>query len=198
MKKRIKKTFLDILFEPEEDEIEIFPEEESVKKTKAFLRDTSEKTEMNAKDVLYRKSETSAFIDLDEKPPVVKEVVEQKKNNDYEFSNQISPMFGVLNTDEKKKVTKVEKVVNESYVNKPDDSHLEIITSPIYGYGPQDGNQVSENEVLDEQELHELLDEEEEEVEVPVEDDFADHVYVEYNDDDEDEINLFSSYGDDE
>ena len=43
MKKRIKKTFLDILFEPEEDEIEIFPDEESVKKTKAFLKDTSNK-----------------------------------------------------------------------------------------------------------------------------------------------------------
>ena len=196
MKKRIKKTFLDILFEPEEDEIEIFPDEESVKKTKAFLKDTSNKTEMNAKDVLYRKSETSAFIDLDEKP-VVKKEIEEKKNNEYEFSNQISPMFGVLSTDEKKKVTKVEKkVVNESYINKPDDSHLEIITSPIYGYGPQEDSKETAEEVLDEQELHELLDEEE--VETTVEDDFADHVYVEYNDDDEDEINLFSSYGDDE
>ena len=153
--KDIKKKFLDILFEPIDEEIEEVKTQEEVKKP------VKEESSIKAKDILYKKSENSAFIDLNDLNKT-SHVVE-KKDNDYEFASQISPIFGVLK-ENKKRPIKTEKQTNETIVNKPEDSHLETITSPIYGYGKQedlDGNRnMTAGLLADENELHDLLDEE--------------------------------------
>ncbi len=184
MKKDIKKKFIDILFEPEEDdEEEVYvkpkPEKAAVKK---------QETTVKAADILYRKPERSAFIDLSEQKPKKEEKKKEEIYGDYEFSSQISPIFGVIK--ENKPEFKSSVNANESFINKPDSSHLEIITSPIYGYGSREDAEKTEPDIgnaldaTDEDELHRLLDE-----------DFGydDHTY----DDIEktvDEINLFDSY----
>lgn len=207
MKNKIKKTFLDILFEPDDDEEEIFPEKEdetNLKQVEEDLKNDStnkEDGQLNARDVLYRKSGKSAFINLDETMEQEIQSVSTKqeiKNDEYEFSSQLSPIFGVVGTNDnnKKTVKKVDPEVSEHLINKPENSHLEIITSPIYGYGSkEDIEKGNDNQMIDEEELHELLDDNDDSA---VHDDFSDHVYVEYNDPDTDEINLFNSYGDDE
>ena len=134
----------------------------------------------SAKDFLYKKSEQSAFIDLD--PPKKNErKVISTPDGEYEFSSQISPIFGVIKENDYKVNTKSDP--DTKIVNKPDSSHLEIITSPIYGYAKQNDAQYNYNEYFEdtsEQELHELLD-----------DDFQDdHTYDDFADDEE--INLFN------
>ena len=155
--KDIKKKFLDILFEPIEDEPEEVVVEEEVKKP------IKEESSVKAKDILYKKSENSAFIDLNDLSKPI-QVEEERKENDYEFASQISPIFGVLK-ESKRRTIKTEKETNDAIVNKPEDSHLETITSPIYGYGKQediDGNRnMTAGLLADESELHDLLDEEE-------------------------------------
>ena len=69
MKNSIKKKFIDILFEPEDDEEQDLFVEETVKEIKK--KEIKEKREsepaVKAKDILYKKPEkTSAFINLDE------------------------------------------------------------------------------------------------------------------------------------
>lgn len=129
--KGIKKKFLDILFENDKDYI---PEkEEDEVKVRPAAKKKPENT-AKAKEVLYRKSKNSAFIDLDETISPVKQ--EKETRNEYELSSQISPIFGVV--DEKKKTAIVRQNIDETMTNKPEDSHLDIITSPIYGYGEQD------------------------------------------------------------
>ena len=55
--------------------------------------------------------------------------------------------------------------VDEALINKPDSSHLEIITSPIYGYGSRSDYEKDHPDLFetipasDEEELHRLLDE---------------------------------------
>ncbi len=181
MKKDIKKKFIDILFEPDEsdNEVELYDEPE---KPKAPIKkfDANQNASVNAKDFLYKKSEQSAFIDLD--PPKKNErKVISTPDGEYEFSSQISPIFGVIKENDYKVSTKSDP--DTKIVNKPDSSHLEIITSPIYGYAKQNDAQYNYNEYFEdtsEQELHELLD-----------DDFQDdHTYDDFADDEE--INLFN------
>ena len=85
--------------------------------------------------------------------------------------------------------------MNESLINRPDSSHLEIITSPIYGYGNREDFEKEHPDLFtdlssasEEEELHRLLDEDY---------GFDDHTYDDIDDDDE-EINLFNAYGEDE
>ena len=134
MKNSLKKKFLDILFEDDDTYgkkkvVVEEPENEPVVVKK------SNKDGVNAKDVLYQKPSSSAFIDLDEKPKN-QETLNERPKKDYEFTSQISPMFGVVG--ERKRSFKEVREKDDSITNKPENSHLEIITSPIYGYGPQD------------------------------------------------------------
>ncbi len=187
MKNDIKKKFIDILFEPDEDD-EVYekPVEEKKKPVK------KQENTVKAKDILYRKPEKSAFIDLNEKK---KKEDQQKKAEevygDYEFSSQISPIFGVIK--ENKPEFKSSVSANESLVNKPDSSHLEIITSPIYGYGTRDDyikDNLDFNHVLedtDEEELHRLLDDDL---------DFGSHTYDDFDEDEE--LNLFNDLEEEE
>ena len=179
MRSDIKKKFIDILFEPDENEseVEVYDEPKKPKKEKPV-------STVSAKDFLYKKSEQSAFIDLVEPKKNERKVIETP-NGEYEFSSQISPIFGVIKENDFKITKKMDP--DTKIVNKPDSSHLEIITSPIYGYAKQNEDIVNRyNEFYeepDEQELHELLDND------------NDHTYDDFTQDEE--INLFN-YGEDE
>ncbi|MBO4358711.1 MAG: hypothetical protein J5796_02805 [Erysipelotrichaceae bacterium] len=133
MKAGIKKKFLDILFEDYEDDE---AEEEKAVETPIFKDEEKPESPVNAREVLYRKKEGSAFIDLDEtvKPDVVSE--EEKIKKEYEMSSQLSPIFGVVGEKQRNIQPKME--VDDTQTNRPESSHLDIITSPIYGYGQQD------------------------------------------------------------
>ncbi|MBO4919373.1 MAG: hypothetical protein J5365_04375 [Erysipelotrichaceae bacterium] len=179
MKEEIKKKFIDILFESDDDE-EDDPSLASEEKPEKKKADSSVK----AADILYHKSEKSAFIDLDEQPKTIKS--ETRTGEPYEFSTQISPIFGVLKGGQEPE--EVKKDIDETQINKPEDSHLEIITSPIYGYASRESVQKEETEEepesdpYDEEELHRLLLSEDER-------------YSRYDDDD---LNLFEVFGDDD
>ena len=179
MKEEIKKRFIDILFEPEDedDDPSLLNEDRPEKK--------KEDSSLKAADILYHKPEKSAFIDLDEKPKTVK--AESRTGTSYEFSTQISPIFGILKGGEEPEENKNE--VDETQINKPEDSHLEIITSPIYGYASKETVLKDEKEeedvqtdAYDEEELHRLLLNEDER-------------YSRYEDDD---IDLYDVFGDDD
>ena len=205
MKSNIKKRFIDILFEPEDydEEEEIEVEEPVVERKTPVQQTVKEENPLKAKDILYRKSEKSAFIDLDIKKEVKSEKEERK--NDYEFSSQISPIFGVLRENDGTSSKKIISPVKEEMINKPDSSHLEIITSPIYGYGRGEDEVKAETPVesypnnnRDEEELHRLYDSERD----YGYDDYSDHTYDDFEqnvlDEDEDEdLNLFNSYRED-
>lgn len=155
--KDIKKKFLDILFEPTDDE----PEQVDEAVEEVEKKPIKEESSVKAKDILYRKSEGSAFIDLNDLSKPTSSLKEEKNEENYEFASQISPIFGVLK-ESKRRPVKLEKESNDSIVNKPEDSHLEIITSPIYGYGDQEdvtGNRnMTAGLLADESELHDLFD----------------------------------------
>ena len=162
--KDIKKRFLDILFETddEEDEEEVVAVAEPVREAEPVKK--KEETSFNAKDVLYRKSDQSAFINLEETIKTVKETGSSEEE-EYELSSQISPIFGLIRENKQTVRKPVETDQNETFVSKPDDSHLEIITSPIYGYGTKDHQDIKSLGIdngyaEDEEELHRLLDQE--------------------------------------
>ncbi len=185
MKNDIKKKFIDILFEPEEDEDEV-----GVVSGPEFRPVRKQDVPVTARDILYRRQEQSAFIDLNEGKKKGKEKEEEVP--EYEFSSQISPIFGVIK--ENKPDINPSVPANEVLINKPDSSHLEIVPSPVYGYGSRDDYEKDRfdiNEVLtqtDEEELHRLLD-----------DDYGydDHTYDDIDDADDDQIDLFSPFGED-
>jgi len=157
----IKKKFIDILFEDEDEESEALEIEKKVNKEKSF--ETKKESTINAKDILYRKPGASVFVNLDETPNNYNK--EEKESNDiYEMSSQISPIFGVIKESKPKNVT-YDKDIIDTQTNKPVDSHLDIITSPIYGYGSKedamannyDVKGIEEADATDE-ELHNLFD----------------------------------------
>lgn len=194
--KDIKKRFIDILFEPDDEE-----EEEVFEKPVKVEPSKKETTGISAKDILYRKPEQSAFINLEETISTVKNT-KSENSSDYEFSSQISPIFGVLK-DNSQNVVRNEVDTNESFINKPEDSHLDIITSPIYGYGTKDDIKDNNTYESDEDELHRLLDDETDSDYNPYEysHDNINDEYLNYTareDDDEDDITLFDMYEDDE
>ena len=136
MKNSLKKKFLDILFEDDDNYGK--KKRKKVENTSFDKQNMPNKpvkdSEINARDILYRKSGGSAFIDLDDKPK--QEVSQDRPKKDYEFTSQISPIFGMVN--EKRRSFKESRETDDSLTSKPESSHLDIITSPIYGYGPQD------------------------------------------------------------
>ncbi|MBR4461741.1 MAG: hypothetical protein IKS51_04095 [Erysipelotrichaceae bacterium] len=123
----IKQKFIDILFERDPDQPQEQPVVDITTEPEEVVRN------FDAKDVLY-KTKSSAFINLEE---TIEEV--QKEDDtprDYQFSQQISPMFGVVrNENDTNRVVVQKQEKDETMVNKPDDSHLDIVTSPFFGYG---------------------------------------------------------------
>lgn len=180
MKDDIKQKFLDILFEKEEEDVSSSDE-------KAPVTEAKEST-LKARDVLYHKPKSSAFIDYNNQNNIEKKSLNVDEA-DYEFSVPISPIFGVIK-ENKKETVNVAPEITDTLVNKPENSHLEIITSPIYGYGREENTfnnteNVDEDEYYtpeDEEEIHRIFDDE------PAESD---------NENDyEDDLNLFNSFGD--
>ena len=179
----IKKKFIDILFEPDEE-----PEEEIVRPVKNKEKPEKTTSPIKAQDILYRKG-GSVFIDynaMQESP---------KKSEDkplfeepYELSSHISPIFGPIEDNSSKSETTIDGS-GQTQIRKPADSHLDIITSPIYGYGKADdfdleGYYGQEDESA---EIHRLFEE-------------TDLYYQAKMDDDvlkeDEEISLFDIYGD--
>lgn len=184
----LKNKFMGILFE-DDPETEIGDENMRVDSDEIVTVESK----ISAKDLLYRKSSDSPFIDLDESPKDIEDYFDEPK--EYEMSAQISPIFGVISKEEKKMV-EVAPEVTKSQTTKPVDSHLDIITSPIYGYGNKEdamdnnydvkGINASYKEENDE-DLDNLIDNEEPiEVDVMSDDSFY-----------EDEVSLFRLFGED-
>lgn len=182
----LKKKFIDILFEDDIDEEELQEDSYFEKKNSSVKKDEQS---INAKDILYRKSGTSAFIDLED--TTKKEEETSKDDEMYEMSSQISPIFGLLKENKRRQIS-VDREIVETQTNKPDDSHLDIITSPIYGYGNKEDaedNDYDVKNILDENEeaeLHHLFDESEEE---------SKFYYSNQEDDDSEDISLFRLFG---
>lgn len=156
----IKKRFMDILFEPdeadlEESVVEEVPVKSAVQETKKVTREPG----FNARDVLYNKKD-STFIDYQAK-------VEKKKKQEeepYEFSSQISPIFGMIK-EGKKPVTKIPSRVDESMVNSRKESPLDIVPSPIYGYATRESINAKQDvydaiEETSEEEIHRIFEKE--------------------------------------
>lgn len=187
MVENLKEKFMNLLFENENE-----PESEEIVKEEAKQEEekTVIKTEIKASDVLYHKSVSSAFINLNEPPRRSRlnnggmEYDNEHLNEvDFELNTQISPMFGLIksNDDNKKKI---EPEDIDRVTKKPENDHLEIIPSPIYGYGKQEDVPEINNSLLsDTQELTDLFKDEEE------------SKYT-VNDDIEKEISLFDIFGD--
>lgn len=187
----LRKKFIDILFEDDVDEEElqddVYYEQKADKPVKPI-----DESPIKAKDILYRKGNSSAFINLtDEKKETF--TLDDIKTDEYEMSSQISPIFGVIK-ENAKKVVNVDPNVTEAQTNKPSDSHLDIITSPIYGYAnkedAQDNNYdvrsaIGENE---DEELHNLFDSQEEDLN-------NSYDVLDSNPLDEEEISLFRLFG---
>lgn len=197
----LKKKFIDILFEDEIDEDEIsevtsFEEKKMAAVQRAASRPIDD-SPIKAKDILYRKSNSSPFVNLNENVKSVYQPKEEYKNEEYEMSSQISPIFGLIRENKTKSSTNIAPEITEAQTNKPSDSHLDIITSPIYGYSTKENAKendydvkgiISENE---DDELHHLFDEE----------DTLNASYQNLSDDfnnnnDDEEISLFRLFGD--
>ena len=191
----LKKKFIDILFEDDVDEQELQDDAYYAQKADKPSKNIEE-SPIKAKDILYRKSSSSTFINLTD--PCINNdddtfSVEDLKKDEYEMSTQISPIFGVIKENVKKTIN-VDPVITEAQTNKPSDAHLDIITSPIYGYATkedaQDNNYdvksaIGENE---DEELHHLFDEQEESLN-------DSYDALDSNPLDEEEISLFRLFG---
>ena len=185
----LRKKFMDILFEDEEDDYQPDNIFEDSKKSKP-----ENDSPIRAKDILYRKPSTSAFIDLEEKPKesytANSDARIEEKHEVYEMSSQISPIFGLIK-EKKKKVAQKSPEVVDTLTNRPADSHLDIITSPIYGYGNKEDARLNDYEVKDitnddEEELHQLFDNDAQ----------LEKSYEEYEKREDEEISLLKLFGD--
>lgn len=138
----IKKKFLDILFEPETEEIEAeaplvdVKVEKPIKEEKVETIDNKEKETVktpNAKDILYGKQDKpSSFIDYFEVPKVEKYV--EEKPETYEMKENVSPIFGPISQKERKKKTASEKDIQKAVTSTSTNEYTGIVLSPIYGY----------------------------------------------------------------
>lgn len=187
MREKIKKRFLDILFESDPDE-----ETERPVKTEKKVKEDKKEARLNVRDLIYQHPTGSAFIDLDQKPK--EQPVSEKKDAEYEFSSQISPIFGLIKENQPKKIY-IDTEANDAIVKKPDDSHLDIPTSPIYGYSSKEealDNDYDVRDILSDEKDTERYLREPDEFDDPA---YYDDVYEDIGADDDDEINLFNSYG---
>lgn len=131
----ITKKFLDILFEPEAEEIEAEAPLKDVKENNKDIKNISKQQTKspNVKDVLYGKqNKPSSFIDYFEVPKTEKKVVEETSET-YEMREKISPIFGPITQKEKKKKQVPEKDIQKA-VTVSTNEYTGIVISPIFGY----------------------------------------------------------------
>lgn len=136
----IKQKFINILFDGEEEEEEVVADAPiaDVKPSNEVKKETSS---VKAADLMYKKPQ-SAFIDVEEKPVSAKELLTDSiddNDEEYVLSPQLSPIFGIINNNGEAVHVEVSKRTDEQ-IKKPEDIHLDIIPSPIYGYGNKEEN----------------------------------------------------------
>ena len=152
----LRKKFIDILFEPDE-EIDIDAPLTDVKTRSSDRKDIKKESKkeikkepskvIDAREVLYGEpSKQTSFIDyfdgINNKKPNDKKVAEEEK---YEMHDNVSPIFGLLNQKERKKKTVSEKEIQKAIT--PSD-YISVVLSPIYGYDTAKANDA--RSVLDE------------------------------------------------
>jgi len=147
MREDIKKKFLDILFEPEEVE-----KRERVV-AKAPLEDVRPKRTEEVKKVEPTPQvqvKKTAFINVDNSSKdeediniEISQIKEKINNKDYEFTQNISPIFGVV--DKPKKADEPKVLTDDSQTSKPSSSYLGTIISPIFGYDANKSTNTFEN-----------------------------------------------------
>lgn len=140
----LKKKFIDILFEDDPEDQNLIDGSYETNNYKGSVD-----SPIKAKDVLYKKSSSSAFINLDEKIDKDEFKIEDITKEEYELSSQLSPIFGLIKENKKKDIN-VSKDLIDSQTNRPSDSHLDIITSPIYGYASKENVEIESKEIHDE------------------------------------------------
>lgn len=190
----LKKKFIDILFEDDVDEQELQDDSYYVEKeVTPVVSKPVEESPIKAKDILYRKSSSSTFINLNEPTEKDTFTLDDLKKDEYEMSSQISPIFGLIK-ESPKKVMNVDPNVTEAQTNKPSDSHLDIITSPIYGYATKEDAKENNYDVRsaigedEDEQLHQLFDQEEESLN-------NSYDSLDSNPLDDEEISLFRLFG---
>lgn len=145
----VKKKFIDILFESDSDDEEEQEQEETV-----VSSNVKTSSPIKAEDILYRKSKTNTFIDLNASVNHTINSVNDSfgSKEEYELSSHISPMFGLIDNSNTKKQT-VSKEISDKMSKLPNGSSLNIVTSPIYGYASKEDLDNDDN--LDEKDLTE-------------------------------------------
>lgn len=127
MKEEIKKKFLDILFETEEEGEVVIDEPIKEVKLEEKVPATAE-----AQKFLYNKKQPNSFISVDKRER--RENKKSEVSSRYEIKPNISPMFGVVGKNSEPIVpdAKISNVSNN--IKKSKESYLGTIISPIYGY----------------------------------------------------------------
>ncbi|MDO4500713.1 MAG: hypothetical protein Q4B60_05490 [Erysipelotrichaceae bacterium] len=154
----IKQKFLDILFEPENEE-----EERKLKETEKKKSENS----LSAKDLLYKTNKETDLVSPKPAPQPVKQapvtpkpsptfinynkekeieipkIVEETKEEIYVSRPNLSPIFGDMDASNPKKKKNENKTVNATFAatDKPSSSYLGIVLSPIYGYDTLKANE---------------------------------------------------------
>lgn len=138
----IKEKFMNILFEPEEEEDE-YPKRDILEEIKKDKNLRPKPSTIKATDLLYGKkdsdSSSQVFIDLNE---ITKEPPEVVTNEEYVASPNISPIFGNIDESKKTKKSNNSTTLNYASVDKPSSNYLGMVLSPIYGY---DSNNTEDN-----------------------------------------------------
>lgn len=144
MKNDLKKKFLDILFEPEEDVVE----ESEITEVRGLKTNTTKETKtIKASELIYGQKETkpliqkevkssNSFINLDIKETKKEEPKPEVKadlSDTYELKHHISPIFGNIENKKAKKEEIVKKpAVSQNAINPKE--YTGIVLSPIFGY----------------------------------------------------------------
>ena len=150
MKNDLKKKFLDILFEPEEEDIVEESPMSEVNRTKvSHEKKTNEEVKVSkapkANDILYgdgAKEANKAFINykestrqtIPETPKYVKEEKVADLSETYELKRHISPIFGET---EEKVTGRKEEVIKKPVAPMPSmnkGDYTNVVLSPIFGY----------------------------------------------------------------
>lgn len=176
-----KKKFIDILFENDAIEDEDNSLQTAINEMKKTKKEAST---IKAADVIYRKGSQSPFINLNEDKQIsAKELFNETE--EYKSTPKLSPIFGLIN-DNSKQALKPDISISESKSDKTL-SHLDIVPSPIYGYGTKDDYfksdyMASGTSFVDEEEL--IVEEEDREIEEDI------------PEDEDENITLFDDFGD--
>lgn len=137
----IKQKFMEILFS-DSDEEEVVAQAPITDVNPKVEPKKNDSSSYKAADIMYKKpAGQSVFIDANSTGNVSAKKLfnEEEKEEEYVLSPQLSPIFGVI--DNAGSAVNVEPTrQTKAQVKKPEDVHLDIVPSPIYGYGNKEVN----------------------------------------------------------